>query len=217
MGNRVPLTVARILEASAAVADRGGIVAVTMRNVGRELGVEAMSLYHHIASKDALLDALTDWVFGQIDLPEEGVPWQEGLRQHATSARSILHTHPWALALVESRSSPGPAVMRRHDAVLGCLRRGGFSIRLASRAHTVVNSYTYGFVLTEHNLPFDTESTSHDYGTEDALIDYPHLADVIRDQRQLGEPSSFAAEFARGLDLIIEALEQQLVSSQSMV
>ncbi|HMS37630.1 MAG TPA: TetR/AcrR family transcriptional regulator, partial [Arachnia sp.] len=156
MNDRLPLSGPRIVEAAVAVADRGGLTAVSMRNVGRELGVEAMSLYHHLTGKAALVDALADWVFAQIELPAEGEPWRAGMVRRAGSARRVLASHPWALVLIESRSTPGPALMRHHDAVIGCLRAGGFPVLLASHAFSVIDAYVYGFVLTEQNLPFDS-------------------------------------------------------------
>ncbi|MGB7961868.1 MAG: TetR family transcriptional regulator, partial [Propionicimonas sp.] len=132
MIERQPLSGHRIVEAAVAVADRGGLTAVSMRNVGRELGVEAMSLYHHVASKEALLDDLADWIFTGIELPDEHEPWREGMVKRATSAREVLASHPWALGLIESRSTPGRALMRHHNAVIGCLRGSKFPVPLAS-------------------------------------------------------------------------------------
>src|SRR5690606_40325986 len=128
MPPRTPLTRERIVDAAAAVADSGGLESVSMRNVGRELGVEAMSLYHHIAGKEALLDELADWIFARIHLPTAERGWRDEIAARSRSAREVLTAHPWGLALVESRRTPGPAVLDHHDAVLGCLRGGGFSV-----------------------------------------------------------------------------------------
>ena len=106
MPPRPALTHERIIDAAVRVADRGGVVGVSMRNVGKELGVEAMSLYHHIDGKDALLDALTDWVFSRIELPDPQQPWRSAMTDRAASARRTLSQHPWALGLIESRRSP---------------------------------------------------------------------------------------------------------------
>ncbi len=89
-----------------------------MRAVGKELGVEAMSLYHHVEGKDALLDALADWWFTQVELPQSATPWRHAMADRADSARRALRSHPWALDLVESHRSPGPALLRHHEAVL---------------------------------------------------------------------------------------------------
>jgi len=208
MNGRRPLSERRIVEAAVAVADRGGLAAVSMRNVGAELGVEAMSLYHHVASKEALLDALADWIFTGIELPEEDEPWRAGMARRAASARAVLAAHPWALGLIESRSAPGPALLRHHDAVLGCLRHGGLSVSLASHAFSAIDAYVYGFVLTEQNLPFDPATGAEDFAAGVALLlqDHPHLAEMVRELAS-GQGYSFAAEFGYGLELILDQLE----------
>jgi AcrR family transcriptional regulator len=209
MGTRQPLSEARIVEAAARVADAGGYTAISMRNVGRELGVEAMSLYHHVAGKDALLDALTDWVFARIELPGDDAPWREGMRLRAASARDVLVTHPWALTLIDSRTHPGPALLRHHEAVIGCLRRGGFSIELAAQAFSVIDAYVYGFALTERNLPFDptTGDQAVDFANEamPMLAGYPHLIELVRHLTGSGE-YTFSDQFAEGLDIILDEL-----------
>lgn len=211
MNQREPLSRARVIEAAVAVADRGGLSTLSMRTVGRELKVEAMSLYHHVASKEALLDGLADWIFTGIELPESGAPWREGMRRRAASAREVLSRHPWALTLIESRTDPGPALLRHHDAVIGCLRRGGFSAVLASRAFSMIDAYVYGFALTERNLPFDADTGASGFAAEmsDALGDYPDLAWLAR-ELITGDDYSFAAEFDHGLDIILDALERRL-------
>lgn len=215
MNQRLPLSGERIVEAAVAVADRGGLMAVSMRNVGRELGVEAMSLYHHVANKEALLDALADWVFSRIDLPDERERWREGMVKRAASARDVLGGHPWSLGLIESRSTPGPALMRHHNAVLGCLRAGGFPVTLASHAFSVIDAYVYGFVLTEQNLPFDSAASgaAEDFAADAAALiqDYPHLAELIQ---ELASGYTYAAEFHYGLDVILDELERRLHASE---
>ncbi|GAB3598931.1 TetR/AcrR family transcriptional regulator C-terminal domain-containing protein [Microbacterium tumbae] len=211
MNDRLPLSTARIVEAAAVVADRGGVAAVTMRSVGRELGVEAMSLYHHVAGKEALLDALTDWVFAQIALPDVGPSWREAVGRHAESVRSILTAHPWSLTLVETRSAPGPAVLRRHDALIGCLRRGGFSVALASHATSVIDAYVYGFALTERNLPFGPATGASGFAAEVDVSwgEYPYLAELVGELTEDAD-YSFSAEFQVGLDIILDELARRL-------
>ena len=211
MATRAPLTHDRIVDAAVAVADAGGLSQVSMRNVGRELGVEAMSLYHHIAGKSALLDAMVDWIFRLIRLPDATDPWRHGMIVRARSQRETLARHPWALGLVESRRTPGPALLRHHDAVLGCLRRNGFSVRLASHTFSAIDAYVYGFVLTELNLPFDNsgaDSFVDEFTQALPAADYPYLAEVgamiVRDGYRFGD------EFPYGLDLILDSIEQRL-------
>ena len=208
---RQRLSEARIIEAAVEVADRGGLAAVSMRSVGQQLGVEAMSLYHHVANKDALLDGLTDWIFARIELPDSSASWREGMRRRADSAREVLTGHPWALALIDSRSTPGPALLRHHDAVIGCLRRGGFSIGLAAQAFSVIDAYVYGFALTERNLPFDPASGAGDFAREvmPALAAYPHLIELVG-ALTAERDYSFSDQFGDGLELILDGLEARL-------
>ncbi|MFJ7068209.1 TetR/AcrR family transcriptional regulator [Streptomyces sp. NPDC101115] len=215
MPRRPALSPDRIIDAAVRVADRGGLAQVSMRNVGRELGVEAMSLYHHLAGKDALLDALANWIFTRIELPEAGRPWRQAMADRAASARATLAAHPWALGLIGSRRSPGPALLRHHDAVLGCLRRDGFPVALAAHAFSAIDAYVYGFVLIELNLPFDAGA---DAGAEEFVREiqeqlspdaYPHLVELITEQ-VMQRDYSYADEFGYGLDLILDSLESQL-------
>ena len=127
-----------------------------MRKLGEALGVEAMSLYNHVANKDELLDGMVDLVFSEIDLPSDGADWKTAMRERAVSARQALSRHPWAIGLMESRTSPGPATLRHHDAVIGSLREAGFSIAMAAHAFSALDSYIYGFALQEASLPFNT-------------------------------------------------------------
>lgn len=207
-----PLSEHRITVAAVRVADRGGLAAVSMRSVGRELGVEAMSLYHHVANKDRLLDNLVDWIFAQIQLPAAGVGWREGMRARAGSARDVLVGHPWALTLIDSRSAPGPALLRHHDAVIGCLRDGGFTIAQAAQAFSVIDAYVYGFALTERNLPFDPASGGSDFAAEMApLMDaYPHLLALVG-ELTAAHDYSFSAQFEDGLELILDGIASRLV------
>lgn len=219
-GPRIPLTPERILEAAVAVADRSGLGAVSMRNVGKELGVEAMSLYHHIANKEALLDALVDWVFGGIDLPGPGEPWRPAMRRRAASARDRLAAHPWAVGLIESRRTPGPALLRHHDAVLGSLRGGGFGVADAAHALSVIDAYVYGFVVTEVNLPFDSQEGVEDVATGmmDDLAEgaYPHLTELIV-EHALQPGYDYREEFAFGLDLVLDGLARLVAGERPAV
>lgn len=207
----------RITQAAVAVADRGGLAKVSMRNVGRELGVEAMSLYHHVAGKDALLDALADWVFTTIELPSPAAPWREAMAARASSARRALASHPWALGLIESRRSPGPALLRHHDAVLGSLRAHGFTVTLAAHAFSVIDAYVYGFVLTELNLPLGAGEPVEDFVDEIRQAipadEYPHLVEMIEEQ-VVGRRYAYSDEFLYGLDLILDGLEQRRLTDQ---
>lgn len=217
MPRRPALSRDRIIDAAVRVADRGGLAQVSMRNVGKELGVEAMSLYHHLAGKDALLDALANWIFTRIELPEPRQPWRQAMTDRAASARATLAQHPWALGLIESRRSPGPALLRHHDTVLGCLRNSGFPMTLAAHAFSAIDAYVYGFVLTELNLPFAT-GTGTGTGVEEFVGEiqeqlspdsYPHLAELVT-EHVMHRDYSYGDEFEYGLDLILDSLESRL-------
>ena len=208
---RVRLNRERVLRAAIALADAGGIESLTMRKLGEQLGVEAMSLYNHVASKDDLLDGMVDAVFSEIDLPSGGPDWKTAMRARAISARQALSRHPWAIGLMESRTSPGPATLRHHDTVLGTLREAGFSIKLAAHAYSALDSYSYGFALQEASLPFDTaEETAEVVQTilaRSAADEYPHLTELTI-EHVLRPGYDYGNEFEFGLDLILDGLER---------
>ena len=199
----------QILTAAAALADEGGIEAVTMRSIGQQLGVEAMSLYRHVRDKDDVLDGIVDLVFAEIDLPPPGMEWKTAMRRRAISARDVLVRHPWAIGLMESRTQPGPANLRHHDAVLGSLRGAGFTTVKAVRAYNILDSYIYGFALQEVSLPFrTTEELSEQSGVilrQMPAGEYRHLADAATELAASG--FVYSDEFEFGLDLILEGLE----------
>ncbi|GAA3130238.1 TetR/AcrR family transcriptional regulator C-terminal domain-containing protein [Planomonospora alba] len=210
---RTSLSRERVLEAAVRVADEKGIASVTMRKVAERLGVEAMSLYHHVAGKEEILDGIVDLVFEEIEPPSPGADWKTAMRRRAASARRALARHPWALGLMESRRNPGPATLRHHDAVIGSLRAAGFSIGMAAHAYSAIDSYVYGFVLQEASLPFGTPEELGDVAESitrrmpDGV--YPHLAEMMADHA-LRPGYAYADEFAFGLDLILDGLERIL-------
>jgi len=192
-----------------ALADEKGEAGVTMRAIAARLGVEAMSLYNHTANRKDILNGMVDAVFGEIELPTSTTGWKEAMRDRAASSRAALRRHPWAVGLMDSRSQPGPATLRHHDAVLGVLRAGGFSVAMAAHAFSVIDSYLYGFVLQELSLPF-TSSTELDEVADGILRDlptdaYPHLTELITEYA-LRPGYDYADEFQFGLSLILDAL-----------
>ena len=208
---RIPLTRERVLHAAVALADASGSETLSMRKLGEALGVEAMSLYNHVANKEDLLDGMIDVVFAEIDLPTGWADWRAAMRQRAISARRVLSRHGWAIGLMESRSSPGRATLRHHDAVIGCLRDAGFSIELAAHAFSVLDSYIYGFALQERSLPFPTPEQTAGLA-QDILASfpadrYPHLAELTA--RHVLQPGyDYGDEFEFGLELILDGLER---------
>jgi AcrR family transcriptional regulator len=208
---RIPLTKQRVLGAAVALADRDGVRSLSMRKLAQELGVEAMSLYHHVANKDAILDGIVDVVFSEIDLPSGEADWKVAMRHRAISAREALRRHAWATGLMESRSTPGPATLRHHDAVLGILRTAGFSVELAAHANSLLDSYIYGFALQEANLPFDTPQETAEL-TQTIMAEfpadaYPHLTEMAV-QHVLRPGYDYGNEYQFGLDLILDGLDR---------
>jgi len=203
-----------VIEAAAAVADREGLHGVSMRRVGSELGVEAMSLYHHVASKDALLDALGDWLMEQVERPPAESDWRSGLRVRCHSLRAVMRAHPWGPAIVESRRAPGAALLGHLESVLDCLHRGGFPVQLAAHAFSVLDAYVYGFVLTEQSLPFEPGGGVDDLAEEMALPAeaYPRMAAFI-EQAIVGRAYDYGDEFEYGLELVLDGLESRLADA----
>ncbi len=225
--SRTPLSRDRVLHAAVALADESGLDALSMRKLGEAVGVEAMSLYGHVANKDDLLDGMIDVVFGEVDLPSAEDGWKTAMRRRATSVRRVLSRHRWAIGLMESRATPGPASLRLHDAVLGCLREGGFSIEMAIQAYSVQDAYIYGFALQEKNLPFDTAEQSaavaeaqvrqfaelaEQRGFAALAEEFPYLAEVVAGHvAKVGY--DFTSAFLHGLKLILDALEHRRLTA----
>jgi AcrR family transcriptional regulator len=197
------------------VADAGGLAALTIRSLAQELGVKPMSLYHHVANKDEILDGVVDIVFGEIDLPRVEGDWRTEMRRRADSAREVLRRHRWAIGLLESRTSPGPATLRHHDAVLGTLRGAGFSREMTAHAYALIDSYVYGFALQEASLPFEGPESMGDVAEPImelvAAGEYPHFLDMTTSY-YVRPGYDFADEFAFGLDLILDALARTVVA-----
>jgi AcrR family transcriptional regulator len=215
---RAPLNRERVLRAAVALADERGAEELTMRKLAKALGVEAMSLYNHVASKTDLLDGMVDIVFGEIDPPAATGDWKAELRKRAVSTRAALNRHRWAIGEMEGRTTHGPNNLRLHDAVLGCLRAAGFSVEMTVRAMSVQDAYIYGFALQQSDMSSETpedfaaeaQRQMRDYAA--ALADYPHLVEVVGGYvARAGY--DYEAEFLFGLDVILDRLEQLLVGS----
>ena len=208
---RFPLSRERVLACALALADESGIAALTIRSLAHTMGTKPMSLYHHVANKDEILDGIVDLVFGEIDLPSPGQPWQDEMRRRAEGVRSALKRHPWAVGLLESRTSPGPATLRHHDATLGTLRAAGFSVQLTAHAYALLDSYIYGFALQEAALPFIGEDATAEVTS--AIVErfssgqYPHMVEIATDH-VLKPGYDFGDEFDFGLNLILDGLSQ---------
>lgn len=200
----------RVVVEAIRLADREGVDRLSMRRLAGALGAGAMSLYHYVASKEELLDAMVDVVFDEIELPPEDTDWQSAMRARAVSAREVLARHPWATALMESRTSPGPAHLRHREAFTACLRRAGFSVLMATHANWLLDSYLYGHALQEASLPFETADELADM-VEDVYLpqlppdEFPYLNESAATLIAAGYDP--AEEFIFGLDLLLAALE----------
>jgi AcrR family transcriptional regulator len=206
-----------VLRAALELADAGGFNSLSMRKVAAKLGVEAMSLYNHVANKEDIVDGLVDVVFSEIDVPEPGsVDWKVAMRGRAISVRAALNRHRWAVGLMEGRMNPGPANVHNHNAVMGCLREGGFAFRDAVHAYSVLDAYVYGFALQEKGLPFDApEETSEVMRAQrenvPSMDDYPYLVETAAELEKAGY--DYETEFLFGLDLILDGIERFKASS----
>ena len=206
----------RVLRAAINLADRDGIDSLSMRKLGQQVGVEAMSLYNHVRNKEDVLNGMVDFVFSEIDLPSSGADWSTAMRQRAISARQALLRHSWAIGLMESRVQPGPATLRHHDSVLRNLREAGFSVELAAHAYSVLDSYIYGFTLNELTLPFDTSEGAAEVAgnifQEFLRGEYPYLAEMAT-EHAMKPGYNYGDEFEFGLDLILAGLDAAIKRS----
>jgi AcrR family transcriptional regulator len=213
---RVPLSRERVLLSAVDIADTAGVEALTIRSLAQRLGIKPMSIYYYVPNKSAILDGIVDLVFSEIELPAADGDWRSELVRRANSARQVLSRHHWAIGLMESRKSPGPATLRHHDAVIGTLRRAGFSVEMTAHAYALLDSYMYGFALQEAALPFQgadihadvTEPIMQRFNTDQ----YPHLVEMATDY--ILQPGyDFGDEFEFGLNVILDALTRSLTES----
>ncbi|HEX2281966.1 MAG TPA: TetR/AcrR family transcriptional regulator [Thermomicrobiales bacterium] len=205
----------RLLRNAVAIADAEGTSALTIRSLAKVLGVKPMAIYHHVANKAAILDGIVDMVFSEIDLPPTDTNWRAAMRQRATATRHALTRHPWAIPLMESRTNPGPNTLRHHDAVIGILRRAGFSIEMTAHAYSLLDSYIYGFALQESvAVPFDKETppeAAERILAQSPANTFPHLAELAI-EHVLQPGYDYGDEFQYGLDLIIDGLSRALAT-----
>ena len=206
------LTQERLFKTAVRLADEEGVEALTMRKLAQKLGVEAMSLYHHVADKEAILDGMIELVFAEITLPA-GLGWRRSMEERAEGLRAALLRHPWAVPLLDSRRNSGPATLKHQDWVLGSLYEDGFSAPLAAHAAAILDSYIYGFVIQEIALPFDTDEELEEIVA--AMLEnlpaeiYPNLTRMARDY--VMQPGyAFGNEFPFGLELILDGLAKAL-------
>ncbi len=209
----MPLSRERVLGAAVLFADEDGLESLSMRKLGQRLGVEAMSLYNHVANKDDLLDGMVDLVVSEIDLPSDAADWKEAMRRRAVSAQAVFSRHPWASGLIDSRESSGPARLRYFDWVIGTLRRAGFTLELAIRAFSLLDSYVYGFGRQQLNVSAGPDVAREEMA--EAFLraipadEYPYLREMVVDYA-MATGHDESADFEFGLSLILDGLERLL-------
>ena len=211
--SRVPLSREQVLGAAVLLADEDGIESLTMRELGLRLGVEAMSLYNHVTNKDDILDGMVDLVVSEIDLPSDTVDWKEAMRRRAISAQSVFSRHPWASGLIDSRESSGPARLRYFDWVVGTLRRAGFTLDLAARAFSLLDSYIYGFGRQQLNMSagpdIRPEEVAEAFLRAIPADEYPYLREMVVEYA-MNSGHDESADFEFGLSLILDGLQRLL-------
>lgn len=215
MGNgvRQPVTRQRAILAAVALVDAGGLDSLSMRKLAGSLGVEAMSLYHHVTSKDDLLDGMMEHVLDEIPLPEIGGLWRPAMRARADSTRAVLTRHPWVIPLMDTRSTE--ATLRHHDATIGCLLASGFSLAMVNHAVSVLDSYVVGFALQETALPFDEHGdisavTEEIMAQRTAMAEtFPHLTRLAV-EHVLQPGYAYGNEFEFGIELLLDGIAARL-------
>jgi AcrR family transcriptional regulator len=180
-----------------------------MRKLGQALGVEAMSLYNHVASKDDLLDGIAEHILNQIDLPAAGADWETAIWQCAISAHAALAAHPWACNLIMSIPRPLPARLRYMNSVLRCLRQAGFSAAATYHGYHALDSHILGFTLWEAGHAIKPEEIAGLKALLPKLTadGYPYLAEHAA-QHLTGTGHQEHGEFEFGLRLIIDGLNR---------
>lgn len=213
---RPPLSPERILQTALTLADQHGLAALSMRKLAEALQVEAMSLYNHVANKEALLDGLVERVVAEIEVPTAGGDWREAMRRRAHSAHAALMRHPWATQLFVSRINVGPHMLHYIDQTLGCLHAAGFSYAMADHVWNVLDSHLYGFTLQALNFPLEPEDYAQAASEYIPLLpadQYPHfkaLAQLVIDREHHG-----LQDFSFGLELLLAGLEALRLEGQT--
>jgi AcrR family transcriptional regulator len=207
---RPPLSRDRVLRAAIALADAGGIEALSMRKLAQELGVEAMSLYYHVAGKDEILNGIVEIVESDIELPDRGTDWKQALRRTAMSAHDVFEHHPWAASLTLSITGRRPARWRYMNGILGCLREAGFSAEMTDLAYHALESHIAGYTLWSSQIQLDGEhlpSLAADFLSSLPVDELPYVVEHVDQHLKERSPENEGA-FAFGLDLILDGLER---------
>lgn len=213
---RTPLTRARVLEAAVALADRDGIDAVSMRNLGQELGIEAMSLYTHVRGKEDLLDGMVDVVVAEIPIDVGGPEWRTTLRRTILGARSVMLRHKWAARVIETRSAPGLPTLAYMEVVTGIIRDGGFTVDLTHHAMHVLGSRLLGLnqeLFDDSGVPDPEVAAAFAAQLASAYPNIAAIAGAASHEGGIGGCDD-DYEFAFGLDLILDGLERRRAAAR---
>lgn len=209
--DRQPLDRERIVDTAIALADAGGLDALSMRRLAGELGVEAMSLYYHVPNKEVLLDHMVDRIIAEIGLPSLDDPWKDAMRSRAMSAHEVFQRHSWAIGITDSRTTRDVEALRYYDTMVGSLLEAGFPLDLVAHALSAIDAYVYGFNIQQLNLPLDDAEQVAD--VSEAILrqippdEFPHLTRMIL-EHAMQPDYDYAAEFTWGLDLVLDAIER---------
>ncbi len=216
---RIPLSKERVLRAAIDVADQGGIESLTMRKLAQKLGVEAMSLYYHVANKDQVLDGVVEvivteiiGVASQIDEPAEADDWKTAMRQRILAAREVLLRHPWAPEVIEARTTMSPSIITYFESLLGVFRSGGFSYDLSHHALHALGSRALGF-SQELFKPDDSAGAEASSAIFEQMASrLPNLVGMMSEIAHDDPDSTLGwcddqTEFEFGLDLILNGLD----------
>jgi AcrR family transcriptional regulator len=209
--SRAPLSRERVLRAAMALADESGLESLSMRKLAQALGVEAMSLYRHVASRDDILDGLVDLAISEIEIPAKGANWKTAMRQRARSARDVLSRHLWAAGLFESRRRMSPETLRYADAIIGSLRDAGFSTAMAYRAFFTLDSFIYGFIVQVSSWGIDPKDAPQETARLRPQVSpemFPNIVAVMEHVMSSKPSPGMSAEFEFGLDLLLDGLER---------
>ncbi len=216
---RAPLSRKRVLDTAVALADEGGVDALSMRRIAQALGVVPMALYKHVAHKNELLDGMIDALVGEIDPPSADADWKTAVRRRVLSARRMLLRHPWAPAVIEARmkarATPTPAVLAYLDSMIGIFRAGGFPVDLVHHAMHVMGSRLLGFSQELFEDRTDRAPDPDAPPPEEMAARYPHLTELARavahdEESVVGSGCDDQAEFEFALDLTLDGLERLL-------
>ena len=207
----MPLNRERVLRAAVGIADDEGIEGLSMRRLGRELGVEAMSLYNHVAGKEDLERGIVEVVLAEIENPRPGGNWREEIRRTAVSSHDAFVRHRWSCSLLTDGRGVSRVRMEWMEAILATFRKAGFSPNLTHHAYHAIDSHITGFTLWQVGMPFRTREELVDLAagflSRIPVDEFPYIVEHAQEHIAPPDPRE-KPEFEFGLDLILDGLER---------